>query len=133
MTCFKRTFEHVALLMNGLSVLIGFRGFQLHRFFADRARWKVRPDSAWNPSNKSRNVWHGAASDVNQQSAQETVARLGTAEGCVRDFLKSSTGLDNYKRQECVEETCRWRGQCLETTGVSASFARCSPPDYAVV
>jgi hypothetical protein len=96
--CFTRTFEHVAFLMNGLSILIGFRGFQLYRFVADGAGWKFRPDLAWNPRNQSRDVWHGAASDANHQSAQETVARLGTAEGCVRDFLKFSTVLDNYKR-----------------------------------
>jgi len=97
-TCFNWPLEHVAFLMNALSTLIGFRGFQLYRFVADGAGWKVRPDPVSNPGNKSRDVWHGGASDVNQQSAQETVARLGTAEGCVRDFLKSSTGLGNYKR-----------------------------------
>src|SRR5437879_10272121 len=120
--------------MNGLSVLIGFRGFQLHRFFADRARWKVRPDSAWNPSNKSRNVWHGGASDVNQQSTQETVARLGTAEGCVRDFLESSTGLDNYKRYECVEKRRRWRETVFRRPQASVRrLRRVHHPDYAVV
>jgi len=29
--------------------------------------------------------------------AQETDARMGTAEGCVKDYLKSNIGLDNCK------------------------------------
>jgi hypothetical protein len=67
-------FEHEAFLMNGLSILIGFRGFKLHGFVADGAGWKFRSDLASNPRNKSGDFWHGVASDASHQTAQETVA-----------------------------------------------------------
>src|SRR5258708_40045219 len=90
-------FEHVAFLVNRFSALIGLGGFKLHGFVADGAGWKFRSDLASNPRDKSGDVWHGGASDANNQMTQEPDPRTGHGGGMCKGTSKSSTGLDSCK------------------------------------
>ena len=69
--------------MNGLAVLVDIAGF------------KRNLPSAYPTDLNHRRRFHLGPPLL--PVAQETDARMGTAEGCVKDYLKSNTGLDNFK------------------------------------
>ena len=74
-----------AFLVNGLPVLIGLAGFQLHVFPANAADWEsgFRGD---------RDVGHELVSRrESSDCTQGTDAQRGTAEGCVKRLLSHSS------------------------------------------
>jgi hypothetical protein len=73
-----------AFLVNGMPVLIGLAGFELHGFPANAADWE-----SW--FRGDRDVGHELVSRrESSDCTQGTDAQRGTAEGCVKRLLSQS-------------------------------------------